>query len=212
MRTARIATVLLVGAGLIAYSGWLVEFFVPTGVSPVRDPVDALLAGPPVFRIMQAVSGVAFLLAGPPLRRIAPVQWQSWLGAMSVSVFGALVLAYAVVPGNIVLSLLLNTVFVVGAASLLLWWPPGWHRIAVIGLVLVLATWLAVLVAGVLGEFEGVFTRLQLVVRVALLGAGAGYVLLASGPRPSKFGLRATEHPRARDPERDGTSDRSNDC
>jgi hypothetical protein len=193
VRTARIASVLLVGAGLIAYSGWLLEFIVPTGVSPVRDPVDALLAGPLVFRIMHAVSGVAFLLAGPPLRRIAPVHWQSWLGAMSVSVFGALVLAYAVVPGNVVLPLLLNAVFVVGAVSLVLWWPPGWHRIAVIGLVLVLATWLAVLVSGMVGEFEGVFTRLQLVVRVALLGAGAGYVLLASGPRPSKFGARAAE-------------------
>lgn len=181
MRTARIASILLVGAGLITYSGWLLEFFVPTGVSPVRDPVDALLAGPPVFRIVLAVSGISFFLSGPPLRRLAPVQWQSRLGAMSVSVFGALVLGYAAVPGNVVLSLLLNAVFVVGAASLVLWWPPGWRRIAVVGLVLVLATWLAVLVAGVLGEFEGIFTRLQLVVRVALLGAGAGYVLLTSG-------------------------------
>ncbi|MEV6876636.1 hypothetical protein [Amycolatopsis sp. NPDC051128] len=209
MRTARIATILLVGAGLITYSGWLLEFVVPTGVSPVRDPVDALLAGPLVFRIMHAVSGVAFLLAGPPLRRIAPVQWQSWLGAMSVSAFGALVLAYAVVPGNVVLPLLLNAVFVVGAASLVLWWPPGWHRIAVIGLVLVLATWLA----SMLGEFEGVFTRLQMVVRVALLGAGAGYVLLASASRPSKLGLRAAEQqtPRPRAAKREGASDRSND-
>ncbi|MEQ0560996.1 hypothetical protein ABJI51_18075 [Amycolatopsis sp. NEAU-NG30] len=181
MRTARIASILLVGAGLITYSGWLLEFFVPTGVSPVRDPVDALLTGPPVFRIVLAVSGISFFLAGPPLRRLAPVQWQSRIGAMSVSVFGALVLGYAAVPGNVVLSLLLNAVFVVGAASLVLWWPPGWRRIAVVGLVLVLATWLAVLVAGVFGEFEGVFTRLQLVVRVALLGAGAGYVLLTSG-------------------------------
>ncbi|WP_410597410.1 hypothetical protein [Amycolatopsis sp. lyj-23] len=190
---ARIVTILLVGAGLITYSGWLLEFVVPTGVSPVADPVDALLAGPPVFRIMRAVSGAAFLLAGPPLRRIAPVQWQSWLGAMSVSAFGALVLADAVLPGNAVLPLLQNAVFVVGAASLVLWWPPGWRRIAVIGLAVVLATWLAVLVAGMVGELEGVFTRLQLLVRVALLGAGAGYVLLTSGSRPSRFRLRAAE-------------------
>jgi hypothetical protein len=183
VRTARIAAVLLIGAGLITYSGWLLEYVVPTGVSPVHDPVDALLSGPLVFRIVLAVSGVAFLLAGPSLRRLAPVQWQSRIGAMSVSAFGALVLAYAVIPGNVVLSLLLNAVFVVGAASLVLWWPPGWHRIAVIGLVLVLASWLAVLVAGMVGEFEGVFARLQLVGRVALLGAGAGYVIFTSGSR-----------------------------
>ena len=183
MRTARIVTVLLVGAGLITYSGWLLEAFVPTGVSPVHDPVDALLAGPPVFRIMLVISGVAFFLSGPPLRRLAPVSWQSRLGAMSVSVFGALVLAYAAVPGNIVLSLLLNAVFAVGATSLVLWWPPGWRRFAVAGLVAVVVTWLAVIVSGLLGEFEGVFTRLQLLVRVALLGAGAGYVLFTSGSR-----------------------------
>src|SRR4051794_22972328 len=84
---------------VLAYSGWLLEFFLPTGVSPVQDPVEALLlTGPPVFRVLLAVSGVAFVLAGPPLHRLGPVQWSARLSSISVSAFGVLVLLQAAYP------------------------------------------------------------------------------------------------------------------
>jgi hypothetical protein len=172
------------GMAVVAYSGWLLEFVVPTGVSPVRDPADALLAGPPVFRILLAVSGVAFLLAGPPLHRLGPVQWQARLSSISVSVFGAVVLIQVAYPDRSgLISSLLSVVLVVGVISLVLWWPPGWRRLAVVGLVLVMATWLAVVLARQLGEFEGVFSRIQLVVRAVLFGAGGVYAFVKPAPR-----------------------------
>ncbi|MDQ7810556.1 hypothetical protein Q5425_43100 [Amycolatopsis sp. A133] len=184
MRTARIASALLMGVAVLAYSGWLLEFFLPTGVSPVRDPAEALLAGPPVFRILLAVSGVAFLLAGPPLHRLGPVQWSARLSSISVSAFGAIVLFQAAYPEQSdVLSSLLNIVLVAGVISLIMWWPPGWRRLAVIGLVLVGATWLAVVLARQLGTFEGVFTRAQLVVRAVLYGVGGAYAFVKPAPR-----------------------------
>jgi hypothetical protein len=184
VRTARIASALLIGLAVFAYSGWLLEFVLPTGISPVRDPVDALLGGPPVFRVLLAVSGVAFLLAGPPLHRLGPVQWQARLSSVSVSVFGALTLVQAVYPASsVALSSLLSAVLVAGVISLILWWPPGWRGLAVVGLVLVMATWLAVVLARQLGTLEGVFTRAQLVVRAVLYGAGGAYAFIKPAPR-----------------------------
>jgi hypothetical protein len=182
--------VLLIGAGLVAYSGWLLEFLMPTGVSPVQDPVGDLLWGPALFRIVLAVSGAAFLLAGPPLLRLAPVHWTARSGAICVSLFGVILLAHAAYPGSPVLDLLINLVFLTGAASLVLWWPHGWRTLAAIGLAAVVLTWLAVLVAGALGpgHLEGVFTRLQLAVRVVVLGAGVAYVVIMPGPRRARHG------------------------
>jgi hypothetical protein len=169
---------------VLAYSGWLLEFVVPTGVSPVRDPADALLTGPPVFRILLAVSGVAFLLAGPPLHRLGPVQWQARLSSISVSAFGAVVLLQVAYPDRSgAISSLLSVVLVVGVISLVLWWPPGWRRLAVAGLVVVMVTWLAVVLARQLGEFEGVFSRIQLVVRAMLFGVGGAYAFIKPAPR-----------------------------
>jgi hypothetical protein len=169
---------------ILAYSGWLLEFFLPTGVSPVADPAEALLTGPPVFRILLAVSGVGFLLAGPPLHRLGPVHWTARLSSISVSVFGLLVLLQAAYPEQSdVLSALLNVVLVAGVISLILWWPPGWRGLAVAGLVLVLAAWLAVVLARQLGSFEGVFTRAQLVLRAALYGFGGAYAFVKPAPR-----------------------------
>ncbi|MGW4528538.1 hypothetical protein [Amycolatopsis sp. NPDC004378] len=184
MRTARIASAFLMGVAVLAYSGWLLEFFLPTGVSPVDDPASALLAGPPVFRVLLAVSGVAFLLAGPPLHRLGPVQWSARLSSISVSAFGLLVLIQAVYPEHSdVLSSLLSVVLAVGVVSLILWWPPGWRALAVAGLVLVMATWLAVVLARQTGSYEGIFTRAQLVVRAVLYGVGGTYAFVKPAPR-----------------------------
>jgi hypothetical protein len=172
------------GVAVLAYSGWLLEFFLPTGVSPVQDPVAELLTGPPVFRVLLAVSGVAFVLAGPPLHPLGPVQWSGRLRSISVSAFGVLVLLEAAYPERSdLLSSLLSVVLVAGVISLILWWPPGWRALAVAGLVLVLATWLAVLLAQELGAYEGVFTRAQLVVRAALYGIGGTYAFVKPAPR-----------------------------
>ncbi|MEU4525521.1 hypothetical protein AB0F52_43210 [Amycolatopsis sp. NPDC024027] len=185
MRTARIASALLMGVAVLAYSGWLLEFFLLTGVSPVEDPAEALLlTGPPVFRVLLAVSGVAFVLAGPPLHRLGPVQWTARLSSISVSAFGVLVLLQAAYPERSdLLSSLLNVVLVAGVISLILWWPPGWRALAVVGLVLVLATWVAVVLARQLDAYEGVFTRAQLVVRAALYAAGGTYAFVKPAPR-----------------------------
>ncbi|WP_240490763.1 hypothetical protein [Amycolatopsis vancoresmycina] len=184
MRTARIASALLIGVAVLSYSGWLLEFVLPTGVSPVRDPAEALLFGPPVFRILLAISGVAFLLAGPPLHRLGPVQWSARLSSISVSAFGLGVLLQAAYPERSdVWSALLSLVLVGGVISLILWWPPGWRALAVAGLVVVLATWLAVVLARQLDTFEGVFTRVQLVVRAALYSIGGAYAFVKPAPR-----------------------------
>lgn len=184
VRTARIASALLIGVAVLAYSGWLLEFFLPTGVSPVRDPAEALLAGPPVFRILLAVSGGAFVLAGPPLHRLGPVQWSARLSSISVSAFGVVVLLQAAYPErSAVWSSLLSAVLVGGVISLILWWPPGWRALAVAGLAVVLATWLAVVLARQFDTFEGVFTRLQLVVRAALYSIGGAYAFVKPAPR-----------------------------
>lgn len=172
------------GVAVLAYSGWLLEFFRPTGVSPVHDPAEALLAGPPVFRLLLAVAGVAFVLAGPPLHRLGPVQWSARLSSISVSAFGVLVLLQAAYPERAgVLSSLLSIVLVAGVISLILWWPPGWRALAVTGLVLVLATWVAVVLAHQLDAYEGVFSRAQLVVRAALYGIGGAYAFVKPAPR-----------------------------
>jgi hypothetical protein len=169
---------------VLAYSGWLLEFLLPTGVSPVRDPAEALLGGPPVFRILLAVSGGAFVLAGPPLHRLGPVQWSARFSSISVSVFGLVVLLQAAYPEHsLVLSALLSLILLFGVVSLILWWPPGWRALAVAGLAVVVATSVAVLLTRELDAFEGVFTRIQLVVRATLYAVGGTYAFVKPAPR-----------------------------
>lgn len=177
---------LLIGVGLVAYTGWVLEFLMPTGISPAQDPVeDLLLTGPALFRIVLMVAGLAFFLAGPPLLRLAPVHWSARSGAVCVSIFGVILLVRAAYPGSAALGLLINLVFLTGAATLVLWWPRGWRTLAVLGLAAVVLSWLAVLVSAYLGpgHLEGVFTRLQLVIRVVVLGAGVTYVVVMPGRR-----------------------------
>jgi hypothetical protein len=171
--------------GLLAYSAWLLEFVVPTGLSPLDRPAEDLLGANPVFRIARGVAGLAFVLSGPPLMRLAPVHWTGRLSAISVCLFGFLMLADAAQPGTAVVDVAANLMFVTGALSLVLWWPPRWREWAVGGLALLLVTWALVFVAGILGpgHLEGLFTRVQLVVRTVLLAVGVMYVVVAPVPR-----------------------------
>ncbi|MFI5612298.1 hypothetical protein [Amycolatopsis sp. NPDC051903] len=184
MRTARLAAVVLVGLGVVVYSAWLLEFFVPTGVSPTQQPAEDLLSASPLFRITTGTSGLAFLLAGPPLTRLAPVHWTGRLTAGSVSSFGTTLVADALVPGTTAVPLLTNLTFAAGSLSLVLWWPPTWRDWAVTGFALVLLTWALVLAASLLGpgHLAGVFSRAQLVVRAVLLVVGITYVVVMPLP------------------------------
>jgi hypothetical protein len=187
VRGARLLAVTLVGLGIVAYSAWLLEFFLPTGLSPLHTPVRELMrAGRPyrdVFRIAGVVSGSAFLLAGPPLVRLAPVHWTARLTAAAVSVFGVLLLVDAAYPVNGVVELLLNVSFVAGSGSLVLWWPPGWRSIAFYALVTVLVTWLCLFVLSELGpgHFAGVVSRLQALSRAVILAIGTAYLFRDPG-------------------------------
>jgi hypothetical protein len=96
-----------------------------------------------------------------------------------VAAVGLIVAFGAAYPMNPGLDLLTNLIFVLGAVSLLLWWPPGWRTVASAALALLVLAWLATLVLDPLGpgHFAGLASRIQMVVRVALLGAGAAYLL-----------------------------------
>ena len=179
----------LVGLGVLAYSAWLLEFFLPTGVSALHDPIRELTAeGTPyrdVFRAAAAVAGLAFVLAGPPLVRMAPVHWTARMSSGAVSLFGALVMVDAAYPMSPGVELLMNLAFVVGAGSLVLWWPEGWRTVAIAGLTAVLATWLAMLVLMLLGpgHFLGIVSRVQALARAILLAIGAAYLYRGHLPR-----------------------------
>lgn len=188
VRAARLLAVILVGLGVLAYSAWLLEFFLPTGVSALHDPVRELTdSGTPyrdVFRAATAVAGLAFVLAGPPLVRMAPVHWTARMSAGSVSLFGVLVMVDAAYPMSPGLDLLMNLAFVVGAGSLVLWWPEGWRTVAIAGLTLMLATWLAMLVLSLgPGHFLGIVSRVQALGRAILLAIGASYLYRGRLPR-----------------------------
>jgi hypothetical protein len=189
VRAARLLAVTLVGVGVLGYSAWLVEFFLPTGVSQVHQQVRELSGeGTPyrdVFRIGAVVSGLAFLLAGPTLVRLAPVHWTARLSSAAVSVFGMLVLMGVAYPRSAGIELLVNVVFVLGAGSLVLWWPRGWRSVAVAGLALALLTWLAMLVLTSMGpdHFIGVVSRVQVLGRAVLLSIGASYLFRGPAPR-----------------------------
>jgi hypothetical protein len=167
----------------MAYSAWLLEFLLPTGVSPMRAPVRELTAaGNPyrdVFRVAEVVSGVAFLLAGPPLVRSVPVHWTARLTSATVPLFGLVLLVDTVHPMDGAVELLTNLTFVLGTGSLVLWWPPGWRSMAIAGLALVLLIWLGTLVLRLPGpeHFTGLCSRVQMAFRALALAVGTAYLL-----------------------------------
>jgi hypothetical protein len=185
---ARLLAATLIGLGIVAYSAWLLEFVLPTGLSPLHVPVQELMrAGHPhrdFFRIAEVVSGAAFLLAGPPLMRLVPVHWPARLTVATLSAFGVLLLFDAGYPGNAGIELLANLSFVVGTGSLVLWWPPGWRSIALYALATALLTWLCLFMLSRLGpaHFAGLVSRLQALSRAAILAIGAAYLFRAPVP------------------------------
>ncbi|MFD8499726.1 hypothetical protein [Amycolatopsis sp. NPDC059657] len=182
MQSARVLAVTLLGIGMLGYVAWVLEFFLPTGLSPIHIRVENLyLEGQrfgPLFKYVQIVAGGALILSGLPLMRLSPLHWLARLTAATVALLGVTVVAGALFPQSPWVTLLTNLVFVIGEASLALWWPPGWRASAFIGLLLVLATWLGVLLLESLGsgQYVGLVTRLQMVLRAVLLGIGAAYL------------------------------------
>ncbi|WP_326568569.1 hypothetical protein VSH64_43575 [Amycolatopsis rhabdoformis] len=185
MRSARLAAVALVGLGVVVYSAWLLEFLLPTGVSPVQQSVEALLPASPLFRVTTGIAGLAFALACPPLLRLVPVHWTGRVAAITLAFFGLVLIADALVPGTSAAQILENLAFVGGSFSLVFWWPPPWREWAVAGFALVLITWALVLIASLLGpgHLVGVFSRVQVGVRAALMGSGVAYIVIRPLPR-----------------------------
>ncbi|WIX76913.1 hypothetical protein QRX50_36655 [Amycolatopsis carbonis] len=185
MRAARLAAGILSGIGVVTYSAWLLEFVLPTGISPLQQSAEQLLSAQPVFRVALGVSGLAFALAGPPLLRLAPVHWMARLTVGSLGVFSIALFGDAARPGTTAFPLLANLAALAGALSLVLWWPPGWRAWAVVFLALVVLTWLAAVTAALLGpdHLVGLFTRAQMLVRAALILVGVTYVVVTPDPR-----------------------------
>ncbi|MEU6646547.1 DUF998 domain-containing protein [Saccharomonospora sp. NPDC046836] len=200
-----VASVALVAVGIAGHLGWVLEFFVDTGLSPLHAATNDLTArGQPhrdLFRTFEIVAGVAFLLAGPPLLRLAPVHWKARTTVVVVCVFGVLLLARAVFTldcaasvsdicrqrtgvskahhVNFAASVLLSLLYVLGPLSLLLWWEGPWRVIPLAVVVLETLAWLAVVVLTSLGprHFVGLAGRVQLLGVTVLLGVGAVYLL-----------------------------------
>lgn len=127
----------LLGIGVVTYSAWLLEFVLPTGISPVQQPAEQLLSAQPVFHVALGVSGLAFTLASPPLLRLPPVHCMARMTASSLCAFGIALLGDVARPGTTALPLLANSAALVGALSLVLWWPPGWRAWPAVFLALV---------------------------------------------------------------------------
>jgi hypothetical protein len=172
-----VASIVLIGLGLAGYSAWLLEFFLATDVSAVHEPVWDLLHARPEFQIAVGLSGLAFFLSAPALMRLVPVHWTSRLTAASVATFGVLLMVCAGFPETVVSPILLNVTFVVGAVSLVLWWPPGWRALAVGGVAFAVVAALLVAASLLTGYLEGLSTRALLVVHEAVIVVGGAYVV-----------------------------------
>ncbi|EHR49332.1 hypothetical protein SacmaDRAFT_1040 [Saccharomonospora marina XMU15] len=198
-------TVALLSVGTAAHLGWVLEYFLDTGLSPLHSfPGELSADGQPhreVFRMAEWVAGAAFLLAVPPLLRVAPVHWQGRLTVAVVCVFGLLLLLHATFPPDCApsvsqlcrdrddvsashrihhaTSVLLTMQYVVGPATLVLWWRGGWQAIPVLVLAVELLAWAAMVALGLLGSwrFVGLAARAQLAALTVLLCAGMAYLL-----------------------------------
>lgn len=204
LAAVRVAGVGLVGIGTAAQVGWMAEFFLDTGLSPLHAaPNDLSARGQPygeLFRTLELTAGIAFLLACPPLARLAPVQWRARTTIVAVGAFGALLILRAAFPLdcassiesmcrqsahsvshnlNFVISVLLSVVYVLGPVTLLLWWEGRWRIVPSIIVAVESAAWVALVALSVAasGQFVGLVMRMQLLGGAAVLVCGGTYLL-----------------------------------
>ena len=152
-----LAITLMVIGGL-AYSGWVLQFFLPAGeLSPIHAHVAELTAdGQPyqhLFRISDVVAGVAFIAMVPLLLRLVPAQMWPRLSVAAIGVFGVKMLIGAaftldcapsadqacrqrLLAGDfsvdhsihLVVSTVTVVLYLVSTTCAGRWWPPGVWR------------------------------------------------------------------------------------
>ncbi|MEU3275341.1 DUF998 domain-containing protein [Saccharomonospora sp. NPDC006951] len=203
--TVRALAVVLLTVGGVGYCGWLLEFFLETGLSPLRATIDELSAvGQPyrnVFRTAEIIAGAAFVLSVPPLLRLAPVHWQARLTIGAVYVLGVLLVVRgvtapdcAVSSGPVctqrqefsaghhvhhVTSVLLSLHYAVGTGTLVLWWQGRWRVRAAVVAGLAALAWLAIIAVEwfVPGTYTGVAVRVRAILVGVAIAVGIGYLL-----------------------------------
>lgn len=186
----------LLASAVAAYSAWVLELVVPTGLSVLRSPVDEFAAQDQpygeLFRTLEVIAGAAFIVAVPPLNRLAPTHWMSRLSVIAVGLFGVALIVHAVLPldcarsvnelcvgtspahhAHVVLTELLTGIYLVGAASLIVWWPPRWRAVAIVVFVLVAGSEFGV---HLVEPVAGLATRVQAIAMAVLLLVGAAYL------------------------------------
>ncbi|MBP2180912.1 DUF998 domain-containing protein [Amycolatopsis magusensis] len=202
LRPVRRMAVALLVLAVVAYSAWLWELVVPTGLSVLRSPVDEATARDrpyrDLFRIAEIAAGIMFIVAVPPLNRLAPIHWLSRLSVVAVGVFGVTLIAHALLPldcamsvnalcegtssshqAHLVLTEVLTAIYLIGAGSLMVWWPPRWRSVAVVVFLLVAASEVGV---HFVEPLAGLATRVQSTAMAVLLVVGAAYL-----PRAEKL-------------------------
>jgi hypothetical protein len=96
----RVLAGILLAVAAVAYSAWLLVFFLPTGLSLVHAYVSELSADDQpyrwLFRATDAVAGLALLASVPVLWRVLPDGWSTRLLVLGLVTFGLSVLAGAV--------------------------------------------------------------------------------------------------------------------
>ncbi|MBN6036816.1 DUF998 domain-containing protein [Amycolatopsis sp. 195334CR] len=195
-RLVRLVAMALLALAVAAYSAWVLELVVPTGLSVLRSPVDEFAARDQpygeLFRTAEVIAGAAFIAAVPPLNRLAPTHWVSRLSVVAVGVFGVALIVHAALPldcassvnelcvgttpahhAHVVLTEVLTGIYLVGAASLIVWWPPRWRAVAIVVFVLVAGSEVGV---HLVEPVAGLATRVQALAMAALLLVGAAYL------------------------------------
>lgn len=207
----RAVTVALLLVGTVAHLGWVLGFFLDTGLSPARATTGELSAGGQpyrnTFRALEAVAGAAFVLSGPPLLRIAPVTWQARLPSFVLVTFGGMLLLRAgftldcaesaVACGGSdghstahrihqAVTVLLSFLYVVGAAGMFAFWQGRWRYVAGVALLVQVVAWLAVVGLGSFGldRYAGLANRAQLLTLTLVLVTGIYYLLTVGREDP----------------------------
>jgi hypothetical protein len=214
--TVRGVAVALIGIGTAAHLSRLLELVVATTTSPLHAlPGELTAPGQPhrqVFLAAAWIAGVAFVLAGPPLLRLVPVHWQARLTVSAVVTFGVLLLLRAALPLDCAVSVTescsatarsgthtlhrvvsgtLMVYYVLGPATLALWWRGGWRAVPLAAIAGEVVGWAAAFAFGDRsGPLLGLATRSQLLAGIVMFSAGIAYLLtVGRQPRVSGDGI-----------------------